>query len=326
MLEACQTANRVLIEADLVPMQGDRFQPTGFADLGAATYQLADGTRMLLLESAQSVANRLEATVIGPDNEIIPGLEGLSYIRARLEGESDATTNSLIEAHRVNSPFIISDKDFQARFVKAAEYGKGKPLNWAKVASAIFRYDVNSLLHGAFLANLRDGRIKVQRAITGFIEARDIREAVSGGVKNNPIDPTGTIRAEALDKDVYSNVPYQRKEYVAGSITAFFNLDTGLLRSYDLGEDAFDLLVNLALLKVRRFLNGGLRLRTACDLRLDGDIRITQPDGMDLPTEAGLLAGVKEKIAAVNGMIADPPVTEISTMTVHKKVKGEEEE
>jgi CRISPR-associated protein Csb1 len=35
MLEACQTANRVLIEADLVPMQGDRFQPTGFADLGA---------------------------------------------------------------------------------------------------------------------------------------------------------------------------------------------------------------------------------------------------------------------------------------------------
>ena len=52
-------AKRLLIEADLVPVQGDRFQPTGFADLGAATYQAADGTRMLLVESAQSVATHL---------------------------------------------------------------------------------------------------------------------------------------------------------------------------------------------------------------------------------------------------------------------------
>jgi CRISPR-associated protein Csb1 len=56
-----QEVPRLLLEAELRPLQGDRFQPTGFADLGPARYQLPDGTEMLLVESAQSVANRLEA-------------------------------------------------------------------------------------------------------------------------------------------------------------------------------------------------------------------------------------------------------------------------
>jgi CRISPR-associated protein Csb1 len=56
------SAPRLLIEAHLNPVAGDRFQPTGFADLGAAEYKRPDGTEMLLVESAQSVANRLEKT------------------------------------------------------------------------------------------------------------------------------------------------------------------------------------------------------------------------------------------------------------------------
>ncbi len=47
-------APRLLLEAELRPCQGDRFQPTGFADLGAALYKRPDGTDMLLVESAQS--------------------------------------------------------------------------------------------------------------------------------------------------------------------------------------------------------------------------------------------------------------------------------
>ena len=101
------------MEVGLVPVQGNRFQPTGFPDLGAATYQLSDGTRMLLVESAQSMANRLESVIIGPDNELIDELAGMSYIRASLTDATETTTNSLIEAHRINSPFIITDQDFQ---------------------------------------------------------------------------------------------------------------------------------------------------------------------------------------------------------------------
>ena len=47
------TESRILVEAELEPMQGQRFQPTGFADLGAATYTLPNGTRMLLVEYGQ---------------------------------------------------------------------------------------------------------------------------------------------------------------------------------------------------------------------------------------------------------------------------------
>ncbi|MEJ1973477.1 MAG: type I-U CRISPR-associated RAMP protein Csb1/Cas7u [Lacunisphaera sp.] len=56
-----KTAPRLLITAKLTPVLGTRFQPTGFPDLGAAQYKTADGQNMLLVESAQSMANRLES-------------------------------------------------------------------------------------------------------------------------------------------------------------------------------------------------------------------------------------------------------------------------
>ena len=312
-------AKRLLIEAEVKPIQGDRFQPTGFADLGAATYQLADGTRMLLVESAQSVANRLEATIIDSNNELVEKLTGLSYIRAQLEGASDTSTNSLIEAHRVNSPFIISDKAFRESFKEEADYAKGKPLNWQKIARAMFKYDVNSVLHGAFMANLEDGRIKMARAVSGFIEARSVGEVVSGGVKNSPIDPSGKLRAASYDKDVYGNVPYQRVEYTAESIKAYFNIDLGLLRSYSLGDDAFDLLVSLALFKIRRFLDSGLRLRTACDLALNGELEVIEPEGFEIPGEGSLLELLQQKIKSLKKVFADPPITTLSTKVVQKE-------
>jgi len=69
-LESLKTEPRLLLEAKLNPLAGTRFQPTGFPDIGAAQYkaqvQQPDGNLksvdMLLVESAQSMANRLEAT------------------------------------------------------------------------------------------------------------------------------------------------------------------------------------------------------------------------------------------------------------------------
>ena len=75
------------------------------------------------------------------------------------------------------------------------------------------------------MANLGDGRVRLPRIVSGFIEAENVQEAVSGGVKNNPIDPTGKIRAAEYDKNVYGNVPYGRTEYTASRITAYFNID-----------------------------------------------------------------------------------------------------
>lgn len=325
MFEKLDRAKRLLMEVVLVPVQGQRFQPTGFPDLGGATYQLPDGTRMLLVESAQSMANRLENTIIGPDNEIKKELSGLSYVRACLINGTETTTTSLIEAHRINSPYIISDKGLQERFVKDAAYGKNKPLNWRKIAAALFKYDANSLLHGTFLANIEGGRIKVPRMLTGFIEAANVREVVSGGVKNNYIDPTGTLRAEGAAKDVYGNVPYQRMEYTAETIKAYFNLDLGLLQSYELGTDASELMLSLALYKIRSFLNDGMRLRTACDFKTVGDLKVVEPEGFSVPGIEALLSNSQQKIVACRSLFADPPVTKVTIkVKVQKKGKGEE--
>src|SRR5581483_8805525 len=148
--EPLRSAPRLLMEAELKPVQGDRFQPTGFADLGAAVYERPDGTRMLLVESAQSVANRLEASCLegGVGPRPIKEFEGLPYVRVKLTGVTETETSSLVEAHRLNSPYIISkdsvfiasNRSFQAAFVEKAKYAKGKPLDWKSIAAAFFYF------------------------------------------------------------------------------------------------------------------------------------------------------------------------------------------
>lgn len=310
-------APRLLIEADLAPALGHRFQPTGFADLGAAEYDLPDGTQMLLVESAQSVANRLEKSCLDGDGpDIATELAGLPYVAATLTGSgSEVRTSSLVEAHRIGSPYFLLNKEFKTKLADEMGYNPKRPLDWKKIYTTLFRYDPNSLIHGVFLSLLEGGRVRAPRALTGFIEAANIRRVVSGGVKNSPVDPKGELQvadAESSERGVYSNVPYARVEYTAKAITAFFNLDVALIRGYGLPEEAARLLTALCLLKIRRFLKTELRLRTACDLRLE-ELRVTAPADYELPEEGPLLKEVKDGIAACATLFADPPVTELKT-------------
>ena len=113
----------------------------------------------------------------------------------------------------------------------------------------------------------------------------------------------------------YGNVPFHRTEYTAGRISAYFNLDLAQIRAYGLGNDAERFLVSLALWKVRRFLDTGLRLRTACDLDVIGDLEVTRPrDGFNVPSTSVLDSDLPALIAAcaAGGLFADPPVTELT--------------
>ncbi len=331
MFARLKSAPRLLLRQRLSPVQGDRFQPTGFADLGAADYRRHDGTRMLLVESAQSMANRLEKVCLEGDGpHIHPDFVGLPYVVAELEGASSAQTSSLIEPHRINSPFIIKNGNFAAKFVEKSEYKVNQPVRWDKFAAALMHFDPNSIIHGVFMSNMVNaGRVRLPRALSGFVEAADVLEAVSGGVKNSPLDPTGTLRVDGVsedeDKNVYSNVPYPRIEYTAGTITAYFNLDVALLMGYGLADNAVNLLIALSLLKVQRFLETGLRLRTACDLAKVGELEVQAPKDFPVPDAADLLAKVKELITecAQVGLFADPAVTVVHTKT---KIKGTDEQ
>jgi CRISPR-associated protein Csb1 len=275
------------------------------------------------------VANRLEKTCLDGDGpDIDPDLAGLPYVAARLQAsEGDVRTSSLVEAHRVGSPYFLLNKDFKARLTEEMAYNPKRPLNWKKIYAALFKYDPNSLVHGVFLALLEGGRVRAPRALTGFIEAEGVNRVVSGGVKNSPVDPKGELQvadAEASERGVYSNVPYARVEYVAKKIRAYFNLDIALIRGYGLGDDAIDLLVRLSLLKVRRFLTAHLRLRTACDLELEGEIRTKTPAGFTLPGEASLLPEVQAGIRACASKFAAPSVTELVTPVKVKKGQAEQ--
>jgi len=83
--------------------------------------------------------------------------------------------------------------------------------------------------------------------------------------------------------------------------------------------------VNLAIYKVRRFLREGLRLRTACDLQVDGDLRVTAPAGRPLLSEEEALKAAQTAIGACAkaGLFATPPITELTTTVVRKERKDD---
>ena len=322
--KALEASPRLLMEAVLNPLQGDRFQPTGFADLGPARYTLPDGTEMLLVESAQSVANRMElACWDEPNDRLIDALIGLPYLNVVRGKEKDrqSLTNSILEAHRINSPYILEGKDqgvFELLKREAAGLETG-PVKISQLARIVFKYDANAVLHGVFLAKgtLAGGRLRLSRLVTGFIEAKGARGAESGGVKNDRVDPSGDT------KQGFGNVPFHRTEFTAEETKAYFNLDLALLRGYGLGESATKLLIALALFKVRHFLSNGLRLRTACDLEMKGDLAVKRPGGFVVPSENQLLAECKRLIASCTNekAFASPPVTEVVWEPAQKKGK-----
>ena len=291
---------RLLVEAQLRPAQGSRFQPTGFPDLGAAVFDTADGPQ-LLVESAQSMANRLESVCWdAPKQELVEELRGLSYVR--VESEGAYLTSSVTESHRLSSAYIRSDAKFLETLQEETASLKTGPISQRQLAEVLLRYDVGSLIHGLFFADakLAGGRLRVARALSSFIEADGVRVASSGGVKMDHVNPSGVA------KDGYGHVPFARDEYTAKTITAYFSLDLSQIRGYGLGAEVEQLLTVLALYKIQAFLHGdggALRLRTACDLEA-AEVRVTRPSDCDLPSLKDLRAALPGLIRACSDRFA----------------------
>lgn len=304
-LDSLSSAPRLLAEVDLHPAQGTRFQPTGFPDLGAAEYRVG-GRRMLLVESAQSMANRLEAVCWDEaSGDLIQPLEGLPYVKAKLPDGKE--TSSILEAHRLNSPYIVNSKGFAAIAEKIG-FEKDAPFDRRGLAKALLCFDPSSLIHGIFLEKV-GGVVRLPRAVSAFIEASDVDVAASGGVKVDRVQPgtEGENTKYGKAAEGYGNVPYHREEYAAAKITAFFNLDLALLRGYGLPASAEQLLIALSLFKVQRFLRNGLRLRTACDLDV-GEVRVTRPAGFALPALEELEKALPDLIKRASEHFNNPPV------------------
>lgn len=314
---------RQLIDVELQPVAGSRFQPTGFPDIGAAIFEhpvRQDGQLIwqeaALVESAQSMANRLED--VGWDRaeqRPVAVLAGLPYVRVIAVDDGRYLTSSRTEAHRLASAFIkdssLDDRPMREVLTERLGLRDDTPLAPRDIARAVFELDPLCLVHGVFFADQKwPGQPKIQRAVTGFVEALDIRRAVSGGVKRDDVrhslgggDGGGTAEG-------YGFVPFHRTEYTAGRLVASFAIDLGQFAAYGLGDPAAELLATVARWEIRSFLDRGLRLRTACDLA-PVEETIVDREGSELPSEADLSAGISRLVKECRELLGDGAPLEV---------------
>lgn len=317
--------NRILFAVPLKPLLGDRFQPTGFPSLGAAEYRTTSG-RKLLVESVQSMANRLETTCWdSTTNSPVEDLTGISHVTVLRRGEF--LTNSMLESHRINSPYLLEGKKDKS-FLDAIKNDLGTleqgPINRRRLAETLLKYDIGSLIHGVFLAKkeLAGGRLRIARALSAFIEASGVEVAASGGVKNDHVNPSGDT------KSGFGNVPFARDEYVAQQIVCYICIDIAQIRGYGLDAKATELLILLSLYKIRKLLDGDLRLRTACDLEpIDrNSVFASRPSDFALPNLTELANAVRKSINGCKSMMVQTQVTYEDDITNAKEKKNSGED
>jgi CRISPR-associated protein Csb1 len=265
-------SNRLILTIPMRPIAGARFQPTGFPDLGAATFtRFVDGEAepALLVESEQSVANHLERMGWdGATNGPVGPLAGLPYVEV-LAVDGEFLTSSRLEAHRLSSAFVRESTiqgEATIDWLKARlGLREDRPLAAREIAAALFRLDPLCLIHGVFFADPKlPGQPKVTRALTGIVEAYGVEPADAGGVKRELVQHRNTDAAGSSEG--YGSIPFHRTLWTAREIVFSVVLDTAQFRSYGLSADATKLLEAIAVWELRALLDHGMRLRTRCDL------------------------------------------------------------
>ena len=280
--------SRLLVEAELqVPgFGGGRFQPTNFPDLGAALYRGADGKQWLLVESAQSMANRMERVCwLDGDNETDrvgrynDACNGIPYVLA-VDTEDNALTASPLEAHRLASPYLWEafiqtdgkdkDKSLGEMLKDKFTLSEHRLVPWKKVASGLLEVDPACLLHGIWFsdADFVGGKVRLTRALSGFIEASDPATANFGFQKRDSVSDRTDKDAGQTAVEGFGSVIGPKQHFTSGKIKACFQLDLDRLRGYGLPAETVRALAAWAIYKMRRVLADGRDgvggLRTEC--------------------------------------------------------------
>ena len=308
---------RYIYDVELAPLFGSTFQPTGFPDIGAATFtRYEDGREVdaLLVESVQSMANRLEATAWdSAESRPVEAVSGLPYVRVVRAKTSEFLTSSRLEAHRLASPFVhnakLNGKPMVEVIRERLDLTDDTPLDYQAMAAAVAQLDPFCLLHGVFFTQKQWlGQPRFTRAVSGVIEAHDVQRAVSGGRKSDHVRHHLGQEGEGGTAEGYGSVPFSRIDWTAKRIVASFAVDVELLRSYGLPEVATEVLEALAAWEIRNFLDAGLRLRTACDLEQVSPV--TARRGPDLLTATELTERLRSLIAKSKEAFGDgEPIT-----------------
>lgn len=291
LLDTLYAHDRVVITAALGLANGHFLQPTGFPDIDACIYRDHAGRRWCLVESEQSMANRLEAVCMRSPGVWVDDLKGMPLVAVRNKAGALLTTN-LTEPHRIASSYVLDGKfDGDRQELKAkiagkvglADDGAFWPLDKrADLEKLVFALDPGALLHGFQFVQWKFVGLRQTRLLHARLEAElaEEPEVYYGMVKWDAIEPEST-REERANKG-QSIAAKSRIVPKESGITATFDIDLLGLKSLALEDAQKKFLLGLALWKVGAFLANkpsfdprsrqtgpSLRLRTDCYLRAD---------------------------------------------------------
>jgi len=291
LLEQLYAQDRIMITASLKLTNGHFLQPTGFPDIDACIYRDKEGRRWCLVESEQSMSNRLEAVSMKSPGVWVDDLKGLPLIAVKSKN-GDLLATNLTEPHRVASSYVLDGKradktDMRALFENKVGLRNGGdfwPLDKrADLERLIFALDPAALLHGFQFVQWKFVGLRQTRLIHARLEAElaDDPEVHYGMVKWDAIEPEST-REERANK---GQSIAAKSRLVPKDIAATFEIDVLALKSLSLGEDRQKFLLGLALWKIGALLANkasfdprsrstgpSLRLRTDCYLTCDASI------------------------------------------------------
>ena len=304
LVDVMLSQDRVLVSAELHLANGSFLQPTGFPDIGACVYTDGAGQRRCLVESEQSMANRLEAVCMKAPGVWREPLAGkLPVIRLNNTSGRLLATN-LTEPHRIASSYLLEGtieatkssgdkKETLGQRLKAylCLEDKSWPLDRRdRLTQAVFALDPAAILHGYQFMQWEVVGLRAARLLHARLEA-DLAadgEVYYGLVKVDGIEPGRSAEKKSNKGQSLA----AKARYVPTSIRATFEIDVLALREKALitvhekdagpdpeNETAKRFLLALALWKIHRFLTnapsfdartgdtmGALRLRADCTL------------------------------------------------------------
>lgn len=302
ILDQMYAKDRVIITANLTLDNGHFLQPTGFPDIGSCTYTDGEGKSRCLIESEQSMANRLESVCLKAPGHWVDDLSELPVIEVQDQNGGLLATN-LTEPHRVASSYVLeskarvgnSDKDMKTILMEKLDLTDGGD-SWAlnkrrKLDQTIFALDPAALIHGFQFVQWKFVGLRQTRLVSGRLECElnEKPDVDYGMVKFDLIEPGA--QGERSNKG-QSIAAKNRIVPARDSIQATFDIDVLSIKNLALDEDAKDkrqqgqrddhqkkFLLGLALWKIGAFLSNksafdarsrqtspSLRLRTDCYL------------------------------------------------------------
>jgi CRISPR-associated protein Csb1 len=293
------------------------FVPAGFVDVGNSVVRdSSTGKNLVIVDSVQSLANHIEATLLQQPGQVIEGLEDMPYLRLTITDPAGRTrtTTSLELPHRLASGWFCKAKE-----LKPFQEALAADILDNGIAAATFRRCPNSLLHGVFysqLEGLDPNMAKTPRLLSAEVVATGAQAVSDGGVAKDPLfisgggfDVEALVGAKATAATVGAGyIPYRHQAFIAERIELAIYLAEGRISKLSLPEAAKELLRALARYKLARLLESPLDLRAHCIL----EPKDKMPE--ELSNSTRLFTHLKQQLAAcqAEGLFNSPAVTEFA--------------